>query len=101
MNIDKIQSQLIRLYGGRAQGPRGSEQTGASGAANTEDAGVRKAGDELTLSSEASSARRLASVVASAPDVRDQLVEELRTQVRAGTYQPNDEAVAQALLRGE
>lgn len=101
MNIDKIQSQLIRLYGGRAQGSRPSEQTGQSGGANTEGTSVRSTNDELTLSSEASSARRLASVVASAPDVRDQLVEELRSQVRAGTYQPNDEAVARALLQGE
>jgi flagellar biosynthesis anti-sigma factor FlgM len=101
MNIDKIQSQLIRLYGSRTQGPRPSEQTGRSGGANAEDTSVRSTADEVTLSSEASSARRMASVVASAPDVRDQLVEELRSQVRAGTYQPNDEAVARALLQGE
>jgi flagellar biosynthesis anti-sigma factor FlgM len=99
MNIDRIQSQLIRLYGGRAQGARGSDQTGAAGGTNAEE-GARAAGDEFTLSSEAASARRLANVVASAPDVREKLVDELRTQVRAGTYQPNDEAVAQALLQG-
>jgi flagellar biosynthesis anti-sigma factor FlgM len=101
MNIDRIQSQLVRLYGGRAQGARGSDQAGASGGTNAEDGSVRGTGDELTLSSEATSARRLASVVASAPEVRDQLVEELRNQVRAGTYLPNDEAVAHALLQGD
>jgi flagellar biosynthesis anti-sigma factor FlgM len=101
MNIDKIQSQLVRLYGTRAQGARGSEQAGATGGTNAEDAATRAASDEFTLSAEASSARRLASVVASAPDVREQLVEELRSQVRAGTYQPNDEAVAQALLQSD
>ena len=100
MNIDRIQSQLIRLYGGRAQGTRSSDQPGATSGPNAEE-GPRATGDEFTLSPEASSAMRLANVVASAPDVREKLVEELRNQVRAGTYQPNDEAVAQALLQGD
>lgn len=100
MNIDRIQSQLIRLYGGRAQGTRASDQPGATGGANSEES-ARAAGDDFTLSSEAASARRLANVVASAPDIREKLVEELRAQVRAGTYQPNDQAVARALLPGD
>jgi len=100
MNIDRIQSQLIRLYGGRAQGARGSDQPGATNGPSADEA-PRTTGDEFTLSPEASSAMRLANTVASAPDVREKLVEDLRSQVRAGTYQPNDEAVAQALLQGD
>ena len=98
MNIDRIQSQLIRLYGGRAQGPRGNDRADATGG---DDGGPRAAGDEVVLSSAASSALRLANVVASAPDVREQLVNELHEQVQNGTYVPQDEAVAQALLKGE
>ena len=102
MNIDRIQSELVRLYGGRTQGTRGTRGPNATNSAGGDDqSGVRSTGDDFTLSSEASSARRLASVASAAPDVREQLVENLRSQVQAGTYQPNDEAVAQRLLQGE
>jgi flagellar biosynthesis anti-sigma factor FlgM len=99
MNIDRIQSQLIRLYGGRTGNTRGADQIGDAGSASN-DASVHGAGDGFVLSDEASSVRRMVGVVAAAPDVRTELVDELRSQVQAGTYQPNDEAVARALLGG-
>ncbi len=97
MNIDRIQSQLIRLYGGRAGNTRGADQIGDAGSA-ANDSSVQGAGDGFVLSDEASSVCRMVGVVASAPDVRTELVANLRGQVQAGTYQPNDEAVARALL---
>jgi|SRR5579884_700426 len=99
MNIDRIQSQLIRLYGGRTSNTRGADQAGDAGSATTE--GTNVPGDGFVLSDEASSVRRMVGVVASSPDVRTELVNQLRSQVQAGTYQPNDEAVAQALLAGD
>ena len=97
MNIDRIQSQLIRLYGGRSGSARGADQTGdAANASN--DANVQGSSDGFVLSNEANSVRRMVGVVASAPDVRTEVVDQLRSQVQAGTYQPNDEGVAQALM---
>src|SRR5438094_480820 len=100
MNIDRIQSQLIRLYGGRAGNARGADQTGDAGKSDA-DANVQGPGDGFVLSDEASSVRRMVGVVASSPDVRTEFVNQLKSQVQAGTYQPNDDGVAQALLAAD
>jgi flagellar biosynthesis anti-sigma factor FlgM len=100
MNIDRIQSDLIRLYGGRSQGVRGGStgsSSNAAAASGADDAGAAR-GDGLVLSDRATAVSQAFSFAKAAPDVRDELVSQLRDQVRAGTYQPNDEAVAQRLL---
>ena len=98
MNVDRIQSELIRLYGGRSQNVRGgnakpaSEPLTAGAEAGSADA------DSVALSDRASSIARLFGVAKGAPDVREALVTQLREQVRSGAYQPNDQAVARRLL---
>lgn len=98
MNIDRIQSELIRLYGGRSQSVRGGgSRPGSAAAGGAQDAGTTRA-DGLALSDRASAIGRLFGTVKTAPDVRDGVVAQLRQQVQSGAYQPNDRAVAQRLL---
>ena len=98
MNVDRIQSELIRLYGGRSQNVRGGQSKPASEPLTTaSDAGSTDV-DSVALSDRASSIARLFGVARDTPDIRDGLVSQLREQVRAGTYQPNDQAVARRLL---
>jgi hypothetical protein len=65
--------------------------------AESDDAGKTR-GDGLVLSDRASAIGRLFGVVKAAPDERAGLVSQLREQVRTGTYQPNDQAVAARML---
>ena len=98
MNVDRIQSELIRLYGGRSQNVRGGNPKSASEPLTAgADVGSTD-GDSVALSERASSIARLFGVAKEAPDLREGLVTQLREQVRAGTYQPNDRAVAHRLL---
>ena len=98
MNVDRIQSELIRLYGGRSQNVRSGSSNPAPGPVTAgADVGSTDA-DSVALSDRATSIARLFGVVKAAPDVREALVTQLREQVRAGTYQPNDRAVAGRLL---
>ena len=90
--------ELIRLYGGRSQNVRGGNSKPASEPLTTGgDVGTTD-GDSVALSDRASSIVRLFGVAKEAPDVRESLVTQLREQLRAGTYQPNDRAVAGRLL---
>src|SRR5438094_10266919 len=98
MNVDRIQSELIRLYGGRSQNVRGgNSKTAPEPLTAGADVGSTDA-DSVALSDRASSIARLFGVAKEAPDVREALVTQLREQVRDGTYQPNDRAVAGRLL---
>ena len=98
MNIDRIQSELVRLYGGRSQNVRsGGQSPGAESLASSGEAGATPS-DGLVLSDRASAISRLFGIVKAAPDDREALVSQLREQVQNGTYQPNDQAVARRLL---
>ena len=99
MNVDRIQSELIRLYGGRSQNVRsGGKTPGAEPLASSDDGGATPSSDGLVLSDRASAISRLFGVVKASPDEREALVSQLREQVQTGTYQPQDEAVARRLL---
>jgi flagellar biosynthesis anti-sigma factor FlgM len=100
MNIDRIQSELIRLYGGRPQGVRGgtARPAGESAAGGAPDAATAPRADGVVLSDRAGAVARLFGVVQSLPDVREELVAELREAVQSGSYEPRDEEVARRLL---
>jgi flagellar biosynthesis anti-sigma factor FlgM len=99
MNIDRIQSELIRLYGGRSQNVRsGGKAPGSDPLASSDDAGATPPSDGVVLSDRASAISRLFGIVKAAPDEREALVSQLREQVQAGVYQPQDEAVARQML---
>ena len=82
-------AQIAQTYG-----PQGTPDAGAK----AKKAGGRADGTSLsTAAQELLKARR---AVQDAPDVRTDLVAELRRQVQAGTYQVDARAIARRLLTG-
>ena len=53
---------------------------------------------EVSLSNDALALQRATKAVKEAPDVRVDVVESIRTQLEAGTYQVNTERLAEKLL---
>ncbi len=98
MNIDRLQSEAARLYASRAQQSRGNSSTRRPGESEGTDASSAPRADEFEMSQGASMIRQMTSAASAAPDVRVALVNELRSQVQAGTYRPNDQAVVRNLL---
>ena len=98
MNIDRMQSEAARLYASRAQQSRANGPAGRAGESEGPDAASAPRSDEFEMSQGASLIRKMTGVAAAAPDVREALVNELKSQVQAGTYKPNDEAVVRNLL---
>lgn len=80
-------AQIAQTYG-----PQGSSDSGAK----AKKAGARS--DGTTLSSAAQELLRARRAVQDAPDVRADLVAELRRQVQAGTYKVDSRELARRLL---
>ena len=80
-------SQIAQTYG-----PQGTPDPGAK----AKKAGTRT--DGTSLSSAAQELLKARRAVQDAPDVRSDLVAELRRQIQAGTYRVNDRAIARRLL---
>ncbi len=57
--------------------------------------------DKLQLSDRASEVGKLVSEVKQFPDIRQDVVSELRVQIAAGEYQPTNEEIANAILKDE
>ena len=98
MNLNRIQQDLVRLYGGRTQGARGTGKT-PSHAAGADDATSSTRSDDVVLSEGASALRAAFGHAKAAPDVREARVAELRSQIQAGTDRVSDEALARRLLQ--
>ena len=77
---------------GQTYGPQGTPDSGA----RAKKAGSRT--DGTTLSSAAQELLKARRAVQDAPDVRADLVAELRRQIQAGTYQVDARAIARKLL---
>lgn len=98
MNLNRIQQDLVRLYG-RSQNVRGAGPKSAPGAAGAEDsAQAAQRSDDVVLSETAATLRRTMGAVASAPDVREAFVAELKGRVQSGNYRVADEALARRIL---
>ena len=80
-------SQIAQTYG-----PQGTPDPGAK----AKKAGART--DGTSLSSAAQELLKARRAVQDAPDVRSDLVAELRRQIQAGTYQVDARAIARKLL---
>ena len=80
-------AQIAQTYG-----PQGSAESGA----RAKKAGART--DGTTLSSAAQELLMARRAVQDAPDVRSDLVAELRRQVQAGTYKVDAREIARRLL---
>lgn len=100
-NIDKVNNPQAASFD-RSQQARESSQ-----AANVRDqrevgrrTTERARGDEVTVSDRGRELQRVNEFIRNVPDVRQNLVDSLRQQVRQGSYQVPDEALAQKLLLG-
>ncbi len=57
--------------------------------------------DVIKVSDRATAIRSLVEQVSQLPDVRTERVEQLRLRVQSGTYHPEADVIADALLKGE
>lgn len=98
MELNRIQQDLVRLYGGRSQGARGP--TGRPGQPSTasDDAQGLSRSDDVVLSDTAGAMRAAFSHVRSAPDVRETFVAELKSRVQAGDYRVPEDVLARRIL---
>lgn len=89
---------LLRSYAQRAE--RLAQPTRPEGPEWVE--GARGRGtDEVVLSQEAQEVQRALSVLKETPEVRQELVAELRQQIQDGTYEIDIEGIAELLLSDE
>ena len=100
MNVDRVNQQLASgAYGRR------TNRAGAAGASDAAQAAGARAesstGDALELSGEAQLIQRAETAVRNAPDVREQVVAQLRQRIQDGSYAVDDQAVAAKLIEGE
>jgi anti-sigma28 factor (negative regulator of flagellin synthesis) len=98
VELNRIQQDLVRLYGGRSQGTRGpTGRQGPPGTANDEAQGASRA-DDVVLSDAAGAMRAAFSHVKSAPDVRETFVAELHSRVQSGDYRVPEDVLARRIL---
>jgi flagellar biosynthesis anti-sigma factor FlgM len=76
----------------------GSSSSTGGGESVRESAGGGRRSDSVSLSSRASTLRRVLPSVADTPDVRAARVEALREQIAGGGYEVDAEAIAHRLL---
>ncbi len=103
MNIDRVSHNLANgAYGVRSNRAGDAGQVFDSTVAVAKDVPSSGTGsapiDNVTLSDQARALSRVRMAAHSAPDVREQLVKQLRSQVQDGRYQVEDEQVAARLL---
>ena len=101
MNIDRLNQNLAGGAYGKRTGRAGDAS--AAGGSSSSAGGAAAAGaksDGVLLSDQARAVARAQAAVRSAPDVREQLVNELREQIQNGTYRIDDEAIVNRILEG-
>jgi negative regulator of flagellin synthesis FlgM len=94
MNIDRVNQNLASGAYSKRTGRAGD--AGSAGGASA--AGAKS--DGILLSDQARAVARAQAAVRAAPDVREQLVAELREQIQNGTYRIDDEAIVNRILEG-
>ena len=62
-------------------------------------AGVQPAADSISVSGRAAEIGELSNKTALLPEIREERVEQLRTQVQSGNYRPSAEDIADALFK--
>ena len=87
---------ILDLYGRRAQQLERAPDQERTGPVRQEEARTQR--DGLTISREVQEVLRARDEARSAPDVRQERVQELRQQLQEGSYGVEDEEIAQSLL---
>jgi negative regulator of flagellin synthesis FlgM len=98
MNIDRVNQNAAQgAYGKRTN--RTGDVGAASGARPTSRArGAGAPTDGVQLSDEARAIARAETAARAAPEVREELVAELKQRIQSGTYKIQDEQIARRLL---
>ena len=98
MNIDRVnQNAASGAYGKRTN--RAGDVGSAAGTGPT--SGARRASapaDGVQLSDEARAIARAETAARAAPDVREDLIADLKQQIQSGKYKIQDEQIARRLL---
>lgn len=81
-------SEIARLYGAGAK-----NKNAGKGSANP----VK--GDTLQISPEAKALSTFKAILEDIPPVRDELVEDLKTQINKGEYKPDTERIVSGIIR--
>lgn len=95
----------INLNGGgeveaRRTGRLEAERLTEGGAVpQTTTAGTKPAADSISVSGRAAEIGELTNKTLQLPEIREERVEQLRTQVQSGNYRPSAENIADALLK--
>jgi negative regulator of flagellin synthesis FlgM len=99
MNIDRVNQNLAAgAYGAKRSSRSGDAARAAEQGADLQSSGGAASTDGIDLSDQARLVSRATTAARNAPDVREQVVSELRQRIQDGSYQIDDQAVAQKLL---
>lgn len=100
MNIDRVNQNLASGAYGRRAGKAGEAGRSEEGGASTRSSGSKGAApaDGVELSGRARSIQRAEAAVRAAPDVRENVVAELKQRIDNGQYTIDDPAIARRLL---
>jgi flagellar biosynthesis anti-sigma factor FlgM len=99
MSIDRVNQNIASGAYAKRTGRAGDASSAGASSAAAGSAGAKA--DGVLLSDQARAVARAQAAVRSAPDVREQLVSELREQIRNGTYRIDDEAIVNRILEGQ
>ncbi len=78
---------------------RGVGVTKAGKSQESQQASPSSAADQVDISEQARTFQKLNKLATTGTDVRAEKVEQVRTQVEAGTYRPNTTKIAEKLIR--
>lgn len=99
-SVNAVHGDQIQRYRQHLEQQQGTERAGEnSSQRQAQAAPPQSQTDTAHFSAEARLLAEARSTAASAPDVREDKVNALRTQVQAGTYQPDSTAIARNLLQ--
>lgn len=93
--LSQIVSSGIEKAGGVPATPEASAAEGAQGA---QAAAAPEGADRLVLSQQATEIRAAHEALAALPDTRAELVAQLKTEIEAGTYEVNPDAIAEKIV---
>ena len=85
--------QILQSYGPKGQGTPGNVRR-----SDPDSSTANNRPDEISISSAGQELQRMIKAAQQADDVRSARVQELRTQLRTGSYQLNAQSIANSML---
>jgi negative regulator of flagellin synthesis FlgM len=98
--IQVYQQNVNRVEDSKALNAEQAQRVGSNESSKAAEHSRRTQSDKVQLSAEAKELQKAKDIVSKAPDVREEKVEELKRQIKFGTYQVTAEQVADKILGG-